>query len=99
RLYGRCICPAGYSGEKCTEVDQCYFSYADCKNYGTCVNARLGSREHVYKTKNEFVDDASAVYSACSSSPCAADSRCVDVANGVYDCSCKLGWQGDNCDE
>ncbi|GMR43486.1 hypothetical protein PMAYCL1PPCAC_13681, partial [Pristionchus mayeri] len=99
-LFARCLCPAGYSGEKCTEEDQCYFSYAACENWGTCVNANTTTTGFKCECYPGYVGELCETYSACSSLPCTGESStCVDVSYGVYECTCGSGWQGEHCDQ
>ncbi|XP_048590095.1 sushi, von Willebrand factor type A, EGF and pentraxin domain-containing protein 1 isoform X2 [Nematostella vectensis] len=93
-LVPRCICPEGFSGDKCENHDnECQSS--PCKNSGTCKDEDNG---YTCACVPGFTDkNCETDINECAGDPCANGGTCTDGING-FTCTCPAGYNGSTCD-
>ncbi|KAK3087011.1 hypothetical protein FSP39_000290 [Pinctada imbricata] len=92
-----CSCSLGYTGEHCTVVN---CSVVNC-NQGQC--GLTPNRSQWQCNCNQYYYGKFCnVPGKCASSPCNPSNSLVctdiDITNQTYICSCKSGWEGQNCE-
>ncbi|XP_077390200.1 uncharacterized protein sned1 isoform X5 [Festucalex cinctus] len=91
-----CRCPAGLKGRHCqTEQDSCESN--PCLNGGVC---RVYKRTYICTCKDGFFgDQCQMLEDPCVLHPCGSRGECRSDRRGNYDCVCKAGHTGKDCEK
>ena len=89
---GRCVCKSGFTGEFCTEVDECATN--NCRN-GVCVDEANGYRcDCLPGFTGAFCDTN---IDDCAPDSCSGRGECVDAVQN-FSCLCYPGYMGEWCE-
>ncbi|KAL7986453.1 hypothetical protein Chor_011619 [Crotalus horridus] len=89
-----CVCPPGFTGEKCQGVvgDPCFPS--PCQHGGTCQ--RISRKEHQCQCLSGWTGKNCQLMDFCPANPCANGGTCV-ITYPVIVCQCWPGFEGHTC--
>uniref|UniRef100_A0A182FJJ0 Sushi, von Willebrand factor type A, EGF and pentraxin domain-containing protein 1 n=1 Tax=Anopheles albimanus TaxID=7167 RepID=A0A182FJJ0_ANOAL len=86
----RCVCPGGWRGPNCTEVDNPCDGYGMCRNGGTCIAQYL-------RYVSDYDDDAEEQEEEPGSTELSAEDG--EYHGMVRRCACQPDYTGDRCEQ
>ncbi|XP_059487265.1 sushi, von Willebrand factor type A, EGF and pentraxin domain-containing protein 1-like isoform X2 [Neocloeon triangulifer] len=90
-----CICPDGWTGDFCEELDEDPCLSEPCANGATCLRSR---DKFICHCPSGFSGDfCEEDVNECESNPCENLGACVDLA-GSFRCECVPGYGGERCE-
>ncbi|ETE60296.1 Neurogenic locus notch-like protein 4, partial [Ophiophagus hannah] len=91
-----CVCPPGFTGEKCQGVvgDPCFPS--PCQHGGTCQ--RISGKEHQCQCLPGWTGKNCQLMDFCPANPCANGGTCV-ITYPFIVCQCWPGFEGHTCQQ
>jgi len=91
----RCVCPNGFTGRLCENINECQSPQQPCQNGAICEDRLDGYQ--CYCARGFTGINCTINIDECATNPCQNNGTCTDLI-ADYACNCTAGFTGDNCD-